>query len=204
MCVPDWDTCNFLWRVQSLQHTTYNFNSQSVLTILIVYQLSRAEALPKSQQCWHRMNFVKKAGKSVSKAAKGAANGVELETLKARKNTLTKNHEDWKVKHAEYLVYRSEISVLVALTDLNNQHKSDYVKKLSEVPLENNNVRETYQQIINTLSTANESLLKSLAFFHKQVGDVTEDYLENATIKYEAELEEINDRLAALRALRAK
>jgi hypothetical protein len=132
------------------------------------------------------MNFLKKAGKTMSKAAKSAMTGLELEGLKVRRKNMTERFEQLQKKHEEYKKCQEEASLLLIARERNEQMKTEYVAKLNEEPL-NTVLRETYQQIIDSLTAANEALLRCIADFQEKGGVITfvDDSDEKATTDVE-------------------
>jgi hypothetical protein len=116
------------------------------------------------------MNFIKKAGKSVAKAAKSVASGVELELLKTRKNKVTRKQSKLAVKYEEYKRRECHVDKINTLIKRNEEVKAEYVKKLLDEPVENTVFRDLFEQIIGSLTTANEVLCHSLKDFQTTAG----------------------------------
>lgn len=119
------------------------------------------------------MNFLKKASKSVVKAANNAANGVVLEVMKSKKARLIRRQARLTAKFEEFKKRQCEIDMIIGLINSNEEQKAAFSKKLIAEPIESISFRETYQQVIDVLTTANVSLNQIVVSLQERVGVIT-------------------------------
>lgn len=143
------------------------------------------------------------AGKKTKEAATATRDGLVLIGLKSERVKLTKEYEHCKEKHQKHKSHQNETTVMLALIASNDQHKIEYLTKLSLVPVDNVISREVFEKIIETLTIANESLtqiLPTLKSSEVEVEVFTDEDLERETLEYEKKMKETNDQLTKLRA----